>query len=155
MGKDTQSLKITRAFSSGGVVFKKQNKLALWLVTKSSVNDKFPKAVWRLPKGTIDPDEDIEETALREVEEEAGVSARTVKKIGTEKYFFNFDGKRYLKFVTFYLMEWEKNLPEGFGFETSEVYWLPYKKAYEKLSFQGEKEVLKKAKELLEPKDAD
>ena len=145
MGKNARSLKTTRAFSAGGVVFRNN----LWLVTKSSVSEKFPTSVWRLPKGTIDGKDSPEETALREVEEEGGVKAKIIKKIGTEKYFFNFDGKKYLKFVTFYLMKWEKDLPEGFGFETAEIDWLAYEEAYERLTYQGEKEVLRKAKELI------
>ena len=54
-----------------------------------------------------------------------------------------------MKFVTFYLMEWQKDLPEGHDTETSEVAWLPYDEAYKKLSFSGEKQILKKAKLLL------
>ena len=46
-------------------------------------------------------------------------------------------------------MEFIKDLPESFGEETSEIAWLPYEEAYKKLSFSGERQVLKKAKELL------
>lgn len=144
MGKNTQS-EITRAFSAGGVVFRDN----LWLVTKSSVSEKFPKSVWRLPKGTIDGKDSPEETALREVEEEGGIKAEIVKKIETVKCFFNFDGKKYLKFVTFYLMKYKEDLVGGFGFETSEIAWLPFNEAYEKLDYKGEKEVLAKAKDLI------
>ncbi|KKR72939.1 MAG: hypothetical protein UU16_C0035G0020 [Candidatus Woesebacteria bacterium GW2011_GWA2_40_7] len=53
-----------------------------------------------------------------------------------------------MKFVTFYLMEYLRNLPEGFDGETSEVAWLAYDEAYKRLSFTKEKEILKKAKDL-------
>lgn len=141
---------LRRKFSSGGVVYKGKKDKTLWLVTKSAVSDLYPKAVWRLPKGWIDEGETTEETALREVREEGGVEAKIIKKIETVSYFFTtVDKGKVLKFVTFYLMEWVKNLSEGFGEETSEIVWLSYKEAYKKLSFSGEKEVLKKAKELL------
>jgi hypothetical protein len=54
-----------------------------------------------------------------------------------------------LKFVTFFLMEYIKDKPEGFDWETSEIAWLPFAEAYKTLSFSGEKLVLKKAEELL------
>lgn len=155
MGKNTQQKdsgvrlkpsKITREFSSGGVVFK-GNK---WLITASTSTDLFPKIVWRLPKGWIDKDEKIEEAALREVREESGVEARIIKKIETIRYFYKHPERgNIFKFVTFFLMEWVKDLPEGFGEETSEILWLSYDDAYKKLSFNGEKQILKKANTLL------
>lgn len=142
--------RVTREFSSGGVVYKKEGNKTLWLVTKSAVSDLYPKAVWRLPKGWIDEGESTEEAALREVREEGGVGAEIIQKIETVKYFFvTPDKTKILKFVTFYLMRWKKDLPQGFDGETSKIVWLPYQEAYKKLSFSGEKEVLEKAKELL------
>jgi len=165
VGKDTQNQIVltTREFSSGGVVFRNNE----WLITRSSKSKLYPKAVWRLPKGWIDnitPDvpgpmasgkvkadeESLQKGALREVREEGGVEAKIIKKIGTEKYFFNApDKSRILKFVTFYLMQWMKDLPGGFDEETSEVAWLSFDEAYQKLSFPGEKQMLKKAKDSL------
>jgi hypothetical protein len=46
-------------------------------------------------------------------------------------------------------MEWEKDLPEGPGFETSEVSWLPFGKAKEKLKSDGERKILDFAKQAL------
>ncbi|PIZ45723.1 hypothetical protein COY30_01470 [Candidatus Woesebacteria bacterium CG_4_10_14_0_2_um_filter_44_9] len=139
-----------REFSSGGVVYKNEGDKILWLVTKSAVSDLYPKAVWRLPKGWIDEGETTQQAALREVKEEGGVEAKIIQKIETVKYFFTTSDKsKVLKFVTFYLMEWTKDLPEGFGEETSEIAWLPFNQAVKRLSYGGEKQILKKAKELL------
>lgn len=176
MGKNTQQkttpkLKfkspVEREFSSGGVVFKKEKGQVLWLVTASAPSKLYPKIVWRLPKGWIDnttPDtpgsmasgqikadeESLIRAALREVSEEGGVKAKIVEKIGSEKYFFNtHDNRKILKFVTFYLMKWKKDLPEGHDHETSEVVWLSYEEAYKKLSFPGERQVLQKADQML------
>lgn len=171
MGKDTQNQTVltSREFSSGGVVFKGDGKNVLWLVTASMPSTLYPDVAWRLPKGWIDnktPDvpgpiaggkvkadeESLQKAALREVREEGGVAASIIKKIGTEKYFFNAPDKgKILKFVTFYLMKWVKDLPEGHDKETSEVDWLNFEDAYKKLSYSGEKEMLKKAKDLLAP----
>lgn len=179
MGKNTQSkktgsgnvlkLSMIRQFSSGGVVYKKEGNSILWLVTKSSTSDLYPDPVWRLPKGWIDNDapdipgpmasgrikadeESLQNAALREVSEEGGVGARIIQKIETTKYVFNApDVGKILKFVTFYLMELVKELPEGHDDETSEVAWLTFEEAKKRLSFSGEKQMLVKAKELLAP----
>lgn len=162
-----------REFSSGGVVFKKLKTRnsrfkVLWLVTKSKPSRKYPGDIWRLPKGWIDDtdqgkkpgplasgekratESDLREAALREVEEEAGVRAKIVAKIGTEKFFFKTGKETVLKFVTFYLMEWVSDLPEGFGPETQKIKWLKYKEAKKRLTYAGEVRILAKAKEFLD-----
>lgn len=173
MGKDTQNKTVlTREFSSGGVVYKKtigKTLETLWIIRKTAPSTLYPKVYWMLPKGRIDDtkndlpgpmasgkvradEESLQRAALREVSEETGVEAKIIKKIETTKYSFTDPNRgRILKFVTFYLMEWVRDLPEGYDEETSEVNWLPFEEAYKKLSFTGEKQILKKAKELLAP----
>ncbi len=159
---------ITREFSSGGVVCKKEKGGVLWLVRRTSVSDLFPETHWMLPKGWLDDlddgipgpmasgavkadEETLQKTAVREVAEEGGVDAKIIKKIETIKYLYRHPVKgRVLKFVTFYLMEWVSNLPQGFDGETSEIAWLPFEEAYKRLSFSREKEILGKARELSE-----
>jgi 8-oxo-dGTP pyrophosphatase MutT (NUDIX family) len=163
-----------REFSAGGVVYKKvkgqesKKVKVLWLITKSTPSDLYPKSYWRLPKGWLDDEnggenpgplargdtkannDQLQEAALREVREEGGVGAKIVKKLGTERIFFTKKEGKVLKFVTYFLMEFEKGLPEGFGFETSEIAWLPYDEARKRLKHSGEKKMLDKANELLD-----
>jgi len=159
--------KVLREFSSGGVVFKKEKGEILWLIAKTVPSEVFPEPVWRLPKGWIDDEsegipgpmasgkvkadeESLQKTALREVREEGGVEAKIISKLGSHKYFYtNPTRGKIFKFVTFYLMEYLRDLPEGFDGETSEVAWLTFDLAHKKLSFSHEKEFLKKAKNLL------
>lgn len=162
-------LSFLREFSAGGVVFKKESDVnVVWLVAKSSPSSLFPEGFWRLPKGWIDDEEggkkpgsmargdekvseeELQKAAMREVAEEGGIKAEVVKKITTEKYFYTASGKRILKFVTFYLMEWIKDLLEGPGFETSEVLWLSYEEARKKLKHLGERRILDEAKAILD-----
>ena len=108
-----------REFSSGGAVFKKNGEEVLWLIRKTAASKLYPDQHWMLPKGRIDADEKIEETALREVKEETGVEAKIKGKIGTEKYFFRHPARGLvLKFATYFLMEHQKDLLEGFDDET-------------------------------------
>ncbi len=177
MGKNTQQKTgngrgvikknpILREFSSGGVVFKKENGKILWLVCRSNPSQKYPEERWRLPKGWLDDDpdrdypgpmargekratqEEIQQNALKEIREEGGVETRIIKKLGTTKYFTTTVQGPVLKFVTYFLTEWIRDAAEGYGTETSKVTWLEYEEAYKTLHASREKEILKKAHEL-------
>jgi 8-oxo-dGTP diphosphatase len=163
-GKEKTSVK--REFSAGGVVFKKEKDSTFWLITKSSPSELIPKSAWRLPKGRLDDtkdnepgvlasgkkkasEEQIQKAAVKEVEEEGGVKARVVEKIGTIKYFFKLSRVTILKFVTFYLMEYDKDLESGFGPETLKVEWLEFDKARAKLDYSNERKVLDDARDII------
>ena len=62
--------------------------------------------VWALPKGKVEPGESLEETALREVCEEVGLSdVRVVRDVGSTKYRFPLGGDIFKKTVHWFLME--------------------------------------------------
>lgn len=64
-----------------------------------------------------------------------------------DKNFEKARGKvRILKTVSYYFMEYLSGDVNKRGWEMSEAGWFEYDKALEKLSFEGEKEALKKAK---------
>jgi 8-oxo-dGTP pyrophosphatase MutT (NUDIX family) len=129
---------MTRQFCAGGVVYKKIGKQILFLIRRSSP----PYDEWNLPKGWLDDaDEgipgpkttgevrasvaDMEEAALREVREEGGVEAKIISRLGYEKYVFTDEQKqRHFKIVTFFLMEYLRDIPAGFGYETAEIKWV-------------------------------
>lgn len=145
----------------------KQETKVLWLIRKTVASQLFPNTFWMLPKGWLDDAGDgipgpmasgkiradekiLQETAIREVKEETGVNTKIIDKIETVKYFYNHPERgKVLKFVTFYLMEWTHDLPEGFDGETSEIAWLPFEEALKTLSFNKERKVLEKAKDIL------
>ena len=158
---------MTREFSSGGVVFKENEGEVLWLVRSTAPSALYPTQYMMFPKGWLDDagpgipgpmasgkikanEESLREAAMREVLEEGGIEPVVIKKIGTQKYSYEHPVRGpILKFVTFYLMKWIKDLPEGHDGETSEVFWLPFEEAKKQLSFGGEKQMLVKAKKLL------
>jgi len=159
---------LAREFSAGGIVFRIKEEQVLWLVAKSSSSDLYPRGYWRLPKGWLDDldegkkpgplgrgekkatEKELQKAALREVEEEGGVEAKITSKIVTDRFFFTLSGKRILKFVTYYLMEWIRDLQEGPGLETAEVKWLQFEEARKTLKHTGEKKILDKAREILD-----
>lgn len=140
--------KTKREFSAGGAVYKKDGAKILWLVCQHSGYHK-----WVLPKGLIDPGEKTEETAIREVEEECGIKTKIVAKIPEpEKYIYTMNGEKIFKLVQYFLMEYVTGDIANHDFEMEAVEWLTYDKALGRLNWHGAKEVLTKAKKLLEEK---
>lgn len=137
-----------REFSAGGVV----RKGNLWLIRRPTPNPEYRGNLgWSFPKGWIDEGEKLEEAAVREVREEGGAEAKVIKKLSTFKIFFtDQDGEKIMKFITYFLMEYESNAPEGFGWETAEIRWVTFDETQELLAFKNEKELLKKAVEYVE-----
>ena len=108
---------------------------------------------WQLPKGIVDPGETPEQAALREVEEEAGLRCRIVDPLDTIEYWFvaSYDGprKRYHKKVSFYLMEYLSGDVADHDHEVTEARWVSFDEALAMLSFQNEKAVVAKAREMV------
>jgi len=105
---------------------------------------------WDFPKGHREIYESEEQTALREVEEETGVKAEIIERVGETKYFYYEEGERVLKTVAFYLMKYIKEGEATTAFEVSDQVWLPIDKVEEKLTFKDTKELWGKAKTRIE-----
>jgi 8-oxo-dGTP pyrophosphatase MutT (NUDIX family) len=110
-----------------------------------------------LPKGTVDPGEKPPETALREVQEETGITARIVAKLTDSKYAYvrNWgDGARVFKVVTFYLMRYESgridDVSDAMRDEVRRAFWIPLNEAPKKLAYGGERQVTRRAQKYLE-----
>ncbi|MBO4497522.1 MAG: NUDIX domain-containing protein, partial [Lachnospiraceae bacterium] len=86
------------ATSCGGVVIFRGRILLLY----KNFRNKYDG--WVLPKGTVEPGEEHEQTALREVKEETGVDAQIVSFIDTSRYTFNASDSVISKEVHWYLM---------------------------------------------------
>lgn len=134
--------------SAGGAAFRiNDGKVELAIV---AVN---PSRRWQLPKGLVDDGESDEQAALREVREEAGIECEIIEKIETIEYWYfgNEKGERvrYHKFVHFFLMKYVSGDTKDHDHEVAEVKWVSPDEAFEMLAFDGEKEIIKKASEIL------
>jgi 8-oxo-dGTP pyrophosphatase MutT (NUDIX family) len=112
-----------------------------------------PEGTWALPKGRIDEGERGEATALREVAEETGAHGRSLGKLGDVRYWFNWQGERIFKVVSFFLVRYEGgrlgDLPPEHAHEVAEARWLPLEEAPRLLAYGGERDMARKAWERL------
>ncbi len=105
--------------------------------------------LWALPKGTPNPGEALEQTAVRETQEESGLLVRLVCPIQEINYWFVLGGRRHLKTVHFYLMEAIGGDPSEHDAEYDVVEWVPLNEASRRLSYANEARVVQRAAELL------
>lgn len=136
---------IKRIFSAGGIVVKNEDGQKKILVTQHSKHKG-----WDFPKGHLETGESSEQAALREVEEETGVIGEIVEKIGQTEYFYYEDGKKVLKTVVYFIMNFVKLGEATTAFEVSDMVWLPLEEVEEKLTFKDTKELWKKARKRID-----
>ena len=112
--------------------------------------------VLALPKGLVDPGEKPDQTAIREVFEETGITAAVIAKLTDIKYVYTRswgDGKRIFKIVSFYLLKYQSGkigeISEEMKVEVKSAQWIPLEEAATKLAYKGEREVVVRAQEYL------
>jgi 8-oxo-dGTP pyrophosphatase MutT (NUDIX family) len=140
-------LRSALATSAGGVVVSAQDSRPSLVV---GMRRRSRDAVtWTLPKGTPDPGETIEETALREVGEETGLEVRIVAPLPSIEYAFVQDGTRIHKTVHYFLMEPIGGDLARHDAEFERVRWVAFEEAGALLSFATERELVATAAEHL------
>lgn len=133
-------------FSAGGVVFKKvENEFKIVLCFQQKLSG---AKVYCLPKGHIEKNEEPMKTALREVEEEAGITAKLIKPLSNITFFFTQNGNKIKKTVYFYLMEC---LDEHFrpNLECEKIIWCNEEEAIKLNPYVSEKKIIKEAFQFL------
>ena len=140
-------LRTTLATSAGGVVVSADpDRPALVVGMRRRRHD---SVTWTLPKGTPDPGETIEETALREVTEETGLQVRILEPLRAIEYAFVQDGTRIHKTVHHYLLEAAGGELSDADLEVDEVAWVPLGELAARLAYAGERRLAETAAGLL------
>lgn len=117
---------------------------------------KRQKEVLALPKGLIDEGEKPAETAVREVREETGITGKILTKLTDIKYVYVRswgDKQRVFKIVSFYLLLYESgeidDVSADMRIEVKQARWIPLEGAEKRLTYRGEKDVVRMAQERL------
>jgi len=134
--------------SAGGVVFRRTEEGAD--IALAARRTRRGELAWGLPKGLIEPDEEPEEAALREVREETGLEAEIDEDLGSISYFYQWDGVGVRKSVRFYLMHMTGGDTSDHDHEMEEVRWFPLADAVRRATYRSEREVVQKAVAILD-----
>jgi 8-oxo-dGTP pyrophosphatase MutT (NUDIX family) len=129
--------------SAGAVLFR-EDDIRLYLLLH------YQAKHWDFPKGNIEEGEEELDTVRREVKEETGIDDIIIidgfKRIS--EYYYKRAGRLVHKQVVFYLAKTNQKEVrlsyEHIGYE-----WLPYKEAYDRLTFKNSKRILADAEEFL------
>ncbi len=138
-------------FSYGAVVFRKEGARVLFLLIYSGRNK-----VWGFPKGHIEPGEDEEGAARREIEEETGLKDLRFAQGFREELVYQtvskrkpFKGQTINKHAVYFLCEAGRAAVTVDGHEITDFKWLGLEDCLPLLSFDVVRELSKKAAEFL------
>jgi 8-oxo-dGTP pyrophosphatase MutT (NUDIX family) len=136
-------LRLQQAVSAGGVVCREADDgLEVLLCGRDA------ERLWALPKGTPEPGESLEQTALREVSEETGLAVSIVCELGTITYAFARpdEGLRFEKTVHYFLMRpTGDGSVEGHDAEYDRVEWFAADEATRIMTHANEVEIVRRA----------
>lgn len=129
--------------SSGGVIFKEEKYLVL----------QYGLGHWGFVKGHVEKGESLTDAFLREAEEEAGLSEKELSIFfgfnERIEYYYKRKGKTTFKEVHYFLAE-SNTFSVRISHEHQKYKWLDFKDAIRIISFENDKNVLKKAHRFLE-----
>ena len=135
--------------SAGGLV---QSMTDPELVALISHRNRGGRADWCIPKGHVEPGEDLAQTAVREISEETGLEAEVVEKLGEISYTFKLGQQRIKKTVHHFLLRQtggeissDKD-PTG---EVIEAKWFRLSELEDVLAHENERKVAQQALERL------
>ena len=150
-----RAMKTISRWSAGGVVARVNgdDRIEIALVGRLGEN------LWALPKGTPDFDETIEQTAIREVQEETGLDVKLVSTVDTTQYSFVRSRNSHLvserdnpranvkvkKTVYWYLMEADGGCFDRHDHEYDVACWVDLEQALRQLTHYSEAKVAKSA----------
>ncbi|WP_165865751.1 NUDIX hydrolase [Vallicoccus soli] len=111
--------------------------------------DRRGRLLWSLPKGHIEPGESVEDTAVREVEEETGIRGTVLAPLGSIDYWFVTPDRRVHKTVHHYLLRATGGELSDADVEVTEVAWVAVADLPSRLAYAGERRLARTAAELL------
>ena len=136
-------LRTSTATSAGGIVVRYQGGTPQ-LVVGCRRRDR-DLVTWTLPKGTPNPGETREQTAVREVGEETGLEVKIRRPLESIEYTFVQRGTRIHKTVHYYLMDETGGDLDRHDHEFESVRWISFDEARGLLTFETERALVARA----------
>ena len=122
--------------SCGGIIFTRKDNTVHYLVVRHLGGH------WGFPKGHMDPGETEEETALREIREEVGLTVTLMNGFRTEETYQLPNKPDTQKTVVYFLAEFADQTVQIQPEEVTEASLVPYEEAMKLLTHQEVKNLL-------------
>lgn len=107
---------------------------------------KHNKGHWAFPKGHVEKNETEQETAIRETKEETGIEAEI---ISDERFIITYSPKEnVMKDVIYFIAKPKNNLLNRQPEEIAELEWVNIDEADERITFDDDKKIYKRIKEI-------
>jgi bis(5'-nucleosidyl)-tetraphosphatase len=143
-------MRYRRDRSAGVIVFFRDDDGCRFLLLLSRLTK---RPLWEFPKGGVDAGETLQQAALRELEEETGMSAHDIQIVPgfehREEYRFTSgkgdDRTLVRKEVTYFLAEARSTKVRLSAHEASQFSWLPLEDALRKLKYKARRDMLAEA----------
>ena len=132
------------ATSAGAILFRDTRGLREYLLLKSRPGD------WEFPKGGVEGEEELQQTAIREVEEEAGISDfRLIDGFRRDyDYVFQANGSTIHKTVHLFIARSYETSAE-LSHEHHDHQWRDYEQAINTITQDGPRDILRDAHDFL------
>jgi ADP-ribose pyrophosphatase YjhB (NUDIX family) len=111
--------------------------------------DRRGRMLWSLPKGHVEAGETTEDTAVREVAEETGITGRVVASLGVIDFWFVADGRRIHKTVHHYLLVAQGGELSADDVEVEQVEWVRLDELAARLAYADERRLVEQVPRLL------
>ena len=130
--------------SAGVVIFQEKPEENIFLLLN------YPTGHWDFVKGKIEKGEEMRQTAIREAQEETGITDLELEEGFEEKisYNFQFEGELIHKEVIFFLAK-TKTSEVKVSHEHLDFTWLNFEEALKKITYQNARNILSKVNELI------
>ncbi|WP_338727836.1 bis(5'-nucleosyl)-tetraphosphatase [Haladaptatus sp. DJG-WS-42] len=134
-----------KATSAGAILFRDTRGRREYLLLKSRPGD------WEFPKGGVEGEEELQQTAIREVKEEAGINKfRLVDGFREEyNYVFEANGKTIHKTVHLFIAKSFEASAE-LSKEHRDLQWRDYEQAINTITQDGPRDILRDAHAFLD-----
>ncbi|MDH5104773.1 NUDIX domain-containing protein [Lentilactobacillus diolivorans] len=134
-------------YASGAVVYNVQDGEICYLLLQSATDD-----FWGLPKGHVEANENLIQTAVREIREETSLKT-DIDSNFKEKIEYDMKNGHH-KDVTFFVSKVAPDVKVTRQVEEINSFgWFDYQQAYDKLTYDNLKQLLKSADEYIRNKE--